>query len=53
MQEPKTKIQDIKGSKYTSIPSMFVKLLDIEKGDTLSWSIDMNTGILNVKLKKE
>jgi len=44
-----TKIQDINGSKVTSIPRKYWKKLNLNKGDTLAWSLDEKTNILRLK----
>lgn len=53
MRDFNTKVQEIRGSKLSTIPHIYVHLLGIEKGDTLSWSIDVQSGVMTVKLKKE
>ena len=48
-----TKIQEIGNSKTTTIPQVFVQLLDLKKSDKLHWTLDITTGELKITTNKK
>lgn len=44
-----TKIRDVNGSKITSIPKTYWKQLNLNKGDTIVWSLDKENQVIHIK----
>ena len=45
----KTKVQTTGGSLRTSIPKIVKDLIELQKGDTLEWTIDTKTDEITIK----
>ncbi|WP_303337253.1 AbrB/MazE/SpoVT family DNA-binding domain-containing protein [Methanobrevibacter sp.] len=48
-----SKVQQHGGSKIVSIPKTIVDLLEIEKGDSMIWELNLEDKTLSVKKKEK